>query len=459
MAEDWYFLRSSRKPKLIPTPPRNLSDGGDQGNNLSISGHKTPRNKPNEREVSPELREFPPAVEGYHSLDETTTEHQDNSDEVDTGRRIRHALDELLQDNSEKDFELTIFDTDPVSEDNSDSSPNRIMAQDNRLLAAVAMQPTKFNGLKPEKGTQWWNAFDRYAAFAGIEGEHKARMAGMLMSGIALHWYESLPAATQTDADQLEEAFREKYINPGPDMLQQQIEILSHHQQASEKVEEFAAETKARLANLGYNANQQMTIIINGLRPDIKSVVMQHLPFANVDALVSKAKHVEQALKCYVQGNITKPKEENDKDREVAAAIEKLTSNVTAMQRAVESQNAKQSNRQRGPDRNSVRRQQPQQDRRCYTCNSPHHLQRDCRQNQPRMTRRCYTCGNPNHLRRNCPEQSQRQDERFNQQNTRWNQYERNYQQFGGHAGGFGQVQNRFNGRPNYQNRRSQWEN
>ena len=42
-------------------------------------------------------------------------------------------------------------------------------------------------------------------------------------------------------------------------MLQQQIAALSKQQQADESVEEYAADARTRLANLGYNANQQMT--------------------------------------------------------------------------------------------------------------------------------------------------------------------------------------------------------
>ena len=237
----------------------------------------------------------------------------------------------------------------------------------------------------------------------------------MMFKGIALHWYEGLPAATQTDINLLTQAFREKFIEPGPNMLQQQIDALSKQQKADESVEEFAAEARTRLSNLGYNPNQQLTMIINGFRPDIKSVVLQHMPFDDVNALINKAKHVEQALKSYVAGTIT-TKAEDAKNEDVKSAIDKLTANVTAMQRAVETRASPNRGRGGGRQNNAPRHARaPPADKRCYICSSPHHLQRDCPQSQRQARPCCYTCGSDRHFRRDCPQEhpNQRAGGRF----------------------------------------------
>ena len=294
----------------------------------------------------------------------------------------------------------------------TDDDHRDIMAN-NRLLAAVATRPELFDGKKPEKAQQWWNSVDRYAAFSEIAGEHKARLVGMMFKGIALHWYEGLPAATQTDINLLTQAFRAKFIEPGPNMLQQQIAALSKQQQADESVEEYAAEARTRLANLGYNPNQQLTMIINGFRPDIKSVVLQHMPFDDVNALINKAKHVEQALKCYVSGKITTKAEDNKND-DVKSAIDKLTANVTAMQRAAETRASPNRGRGRGQQQRPPRGAPAE--KRCYICNSPHHLKRDCNRSQQQVRPCCYTCGSDRHFRRDCPQEhpNQRGNGRFN---------------------------------------------
>ena len=268
-----------------------------------------------------------------------------------------------------------------------------IMAHNNLLLAAVAVRPESFDGKNPEKGRQWWNAFNRYADFSRIQGEHKARLLGMMLSGIALHWYEGLPEATQTDINLVTQAFREKYLDLGPHLVQQQIDALSNQQKDDESVEEYAAEARTRLDNLGFNANQQMTLIIKGFRRDIRAAVLQHLPFADVPALINKAKHVEQALKFNVQVN------QQEKKEDVKSAIDELTANVTSMQQAVEMRSSHQHGwGSEQPCRLQRSRSQPNL-KRCYICDSTHHLQKDCH----KMCQYCELCGSELPYPIDCP--------------------------------------------------------
>ena len=280
-------------------------------------------------------------------------------------------------------------------------------AQENTLLAAIALRPSLFNGLRLDKSQQWWNSFSRYANFSQFRRETKAQLLGMLLTGSALLWFESLPEATQNNIDLLTAAFREKYIIPAANQLQHQVEALQCQQKQSELVEEFVAETKFKLNTQGYNENQQMTIILNGLRPEIKSVVMQHLPFDNFEQFVTKAKHVEQALQNYVIGNLASPRP-TDENQDVKKALEELTANVAAMQQQVETGTFQQWRRGRGTATATYPQVYDAKTKRCYICNSPSHLQRQCLQNQS-APRRCFICGDWNHLKRYCPQTSQYQ--------------------------------------------------
>ena len=51
------------------------------------------------------------------------------------------------------------------------------------------------------------------------------------------------------------------------------------------------------MVDYNYDDNLQMTLLISGLRPEIKTSVMQHLPFNDVEELITKARHIEFALK------------------------------------------------------------------------------------------------------------------------------------------------------------------
>ena len=76
---------------------------------------------------------------------------------------------------------------------------------------------------------------------------------------------------------------------------------LARHQQPKESVDEYIADYRNAMRNFQYDDNLQMTLILNGLRPEIKAIVMQHLPFQNIEEMSTKAKHVESALKSYVE--------------------------------------------------------------------------------------------------------------------------------------------------------------
>ena len=125
-----------------------------------------------------------------------------------------------------------------------------------------------------------------------------------------------------------------------------------------------------------------MTLIIKGFRRDFRAAVLQHLPFADVPALINKAKHVEQALKMNVQGH------QQEKD-DVKSTIDEVTANVTAIQRAVGLEPSPEYGwRQEHLSRMHRSRSQPNL-KRCYIFDSSHHLQKDCHQ----MCQYCELCG------------------------------------------------------------------
>lgn len=253
----------------------------------------------------------------------------------------------------------------------------QVAMAENRMLAAVAVKPTAFNGLHAEKAQQWWANFHRYVEFAGIEGANRGKLLGLLLAGTAQLWFDSLPNQTKDDYERLEAAFREKYIVLGPNNLQVQMQALARQQLPTETVDEFIADARAKMANFNYNDELQMTLILNGLRSDVKAIVLQHLPFANIEALAAKAKHVEAALKSYVQATPTTTPQANAADLEISQALGGLTAKVAAL--------AGQINRGTARPRGQGGYRAPpwqDQERRCFICDSNQHLKRNCPQAQ-----------------------------------------------------------------------------
>ena len=61
---------------------------------------------------------------------------------------------------------------------------------------ALAFKPSSFNGLHPETANRWWQSFNRYAELAGIQGKARCSLLGLLLSGSAEIWFNSLPEQT-----------------------------------------------------------------------------------------------------------------------------------------------------------------------------------------------------------------------------------------------------------------------
>ena len=187
------------------------------------------------------------------------------------------------------------------------------------------------------------------------------------------------------------------------------MHTLTRIQQPAESVEEYVADFRSKMHNFGYNDALQMTLVLNGLRSDIKAIAMQHLPYDNLDALVTKARHIEAALKSYnaVQstlhntgtsgfqgGAVNAIRQDQDIESAIQKAIEPLNNKLSAIM--------KQGGRNRydGP---------PQQN------SSPRYFQQSSsfRQQAPTSqrfnppgNRRCYVCDSRFHLRDECPHSS-----------------------------------------------------
>lgn len=202
---------------------------------------------------------------------------------------------------------------------------------ENRMLAAVAVTPTAFNGLHTDKAQQWWENFNRYVQFVGIGGANRGKLLGLLLAGPALLWFDNLTEAVKDDYELLTAAFREKYIVLGPNNLQIQMQVLARHQLPTESVDEYILDATSKMANFNYNEELQMTLLINGLRSDVKAIMLQHLPFANIDALKAKAIHVEAALKPYVQAAPAIAPHANATDLDIGQSLCSITAMVAEL--------------------------------------------------------------------------------------------------------------------------------
>ena len=323
--------------------------------------------------------------------------------------------------------------------------PNNMEAAQNIPLQhaiTTSFKPVSFNGLHPEIAGRWWRNFDRYATLSGIQGNDRCNLVGLLLTGSAEIWFNSLPQQTRDDYAALEAAFREKFIAAAHTQIQRQMAVLSRTQRVGETFDEYITEARSKIIDYNYDPQLQMTLLINGLRPEIKSAVMQHLPFADIDAFVTKARHVESALASQnvlsipgYTSNLAKLEEDNSFLSSKNHQLKSLESNlqdlsskfeVFAKELARQNEATKQLTDQaytfqrsnNRPQSFGTSRNHPSQNdqgSRFRNPNFPHNLPRD----RPTVAIQCWSCGQMGHMQRECHQNSQRNDDYLNPRGPR----------------------------------------
>ena len=143
-------------------------------------------------------------------------------------------------------------------------------------MLAFNFRPQTFDGSKLEQSNKWLRNFNRYADLAGVDDASRCTLLGLLLAGTAETWYNSLAPAVRADWAQLQPAFRTKYVDVEVTRMQRQMATLTRVQQTGETVDAYFTDARSKLEEHQFPANFEITLLMNGLRSDIKGLVMQH---------------------------------------------------------------------------------------------------------------------------------------------------------------------------------------
>ena len=210
---------------------------------------------------------------------------------------IRNRLDVIEE---EPDIAVeqpaVVVDQQILQQDNMAEDQQQPANMPNNRIAA-SLKPQSFDASRLDLAGKWLTSFNRYCDFAGVAGADRCMLMGLLMKGTAETWFNSLPQDTRNDYALLEPVFRERYVDSEVTRMQRQMATLQKTQLTGESVDAYFTDAQSKLAEHNFPANLVMTLLINGLRSDIKGLVMQHQPFDNVDDLLNKARHIESSLR------------------------------------------------------------------------------------------------------------------------------------------------------------------
>ena len=288
-----------------------------------------------------------------------------------------------------------IPDNSPILEeapaDMADNNEPVAVIQNQLPLLAFNFKPPSFDGSQSENARKWINKFERYSDIAGAQVNERCGLMGLLMTGLAETWFNSLPEDVRQNYDQLRQAFEQKFIQVPATVMQRQLSTIQRTQQASESVDSYFTEARAKLNEHNFPQELSTTLLINGLRPEIKSLVLQHQPLDDIDDLLDKARHIEAALKAAPSNN------NNGFPASAFAAVsredlmvtmkdldEAKKDMITEITRSMQSLQAVQHQRPTTPTRDAPERHVRFRDSpSCFRCGRTSHFARNCPFDRP----------------------------------------------------------------------------
>ena len=156
------------------------------------------------------------------------------------------------------------------------SSPTQASTQVfGTIISDAAICPKTFSGTTAEAAEDWLKLFERYADYRNLGGDDKKRLFIILLRGGASDWLSSLQGVEHRTYDQLIDAFKETFL-PSPELKWTEASSLwKNPQQLNESVNDFLIRARKVASRLGMSDEVLHYAVINGLRPNIRTHVLQ----------------------------------------------------------------------------------------------------------------------------------------------------------------------------------------
>ena len=186
--------------------------------------------------------------------------------------------------------------------------------------------PVAFSGKPDEDGDVWLRHFLNYCRYKDYTDAKSLALIKVLLAGNAAVWLDSLPNATLTDFNALQQAFNERYKTPEIIKFRSAKEIFSRRQQPNESCDDYIAHMRKLARQISADDKMTRYAVLNGLLPHISSFVTQRQP-ENMDRLLEAARLAELT-------NVPKPPSEtilSDQLADVQAEVKKLAQKWDSM--------------------------------------------------------------------------------------------------------------------------------
>jgi len=153
--------------------------------------------------------------------------------------------------------------------------------------------PQSFTGTNMDADA-WLAHFQRYTEYRQLSENDVIAILPLFLKEVAIDWYENLPANVKQDQEALMSNFKTYFGKSPLDYVFDDESVFSRTQKATEKVRDYVAQMQKLAKRVpGLDDDLLIWAIIKGLRPFIKTSVIQHK--AEVTTLADLLQHAKLA--------------------------------------------------------------------------------------------------------------------------------------------------------------------
>ena len=262
-----------------------------------------------------------------------------------------------------------------------------------QLAAIRPLRPNSFDG-SISQAAAWLRNVRRYFIATDLPNGQKAIAFPLYLTGPAEFWYTNLPVATKQNYDALIEAFEQQYVNAPHLTMLRQMSAFNTLQTPNQAVQDYVDQMLPTLYALNLPEQTIISIICQNLRPELRTLALQHMPYNNFQEFLSKLRNYELSFKqTYGQTShlaaVITANEDNARIEKLEEEMRNLTTKdkpdrSRSMERDRHNNNRQRSystspyRRRRSISNSRSRERQKERDTNCWSCGSYNHFQRDC---------------------------------------------------------------------------------
>jgi len=157
----------------------------------------------------------------------------------------------------------------------------------------------KFDGRSREKAYSWIFQFKSYVAYKRCDDVTTTHFFPLCITNIALEWFNFLPDSVTNNIDNIYTAFQDRFFT-SPILNYVTVSSLFHtYQQADEPVQEFISKIKSSARKIHIENDIICYAILNGLKAEIRCVVLRNATSINLDSIehwasLAEVTHVDE---------------------------------------------------------------------------------------------------------------------------------------------------------------------